>query len=143
MEETMIEKARKVTLSCRVLPKDKLAIATKAQALGLTLCQYTEALILHNHGELMEQYSDNSEATPKISLIDLIPSDLQHIYHPTMAILRKRYPKFTEEQLLVAALRHAMENHKVLIQRDMKKFLKRIDNNHYDYLIPKKRDNDY
>lgn len=133
--EQKIENARKVTLSCRVLPKDKLTVATKAKELGLTLCQYTEALVLHNHGELIEQCSTTNESD--ISLIDSLPNDLQDIYTATMDTLKNRYPKFTEKQLLVAALRHAMENHKVFIQRDMKVFLNRIDNNYYHFLTSK------
>jgi hypothetical protein len=140
--ETTLENARKVTLSCRVLPKDKLAIAMKAKSLDMTLCQYTEAVLLCNHGELMEQNPDDKEVLPTPSLIDLLPPDLQNIYLQTMAILKKRYPDFTEEQLLVAALRHAMENHKAFVQRDMKTFLKRIDANHYDFLTPKTNKND-
>lgn len=140
--ETTTENARKVTLSCRVLPKDKLAIATKAKSLDMTLCEYTEALVLNNHSELIEQCSDKKEVTSTPSLADLIPPNLQNIYLQTMETLKERYPNFTEELLLVAALRHAMENHKVFVQRDMKTFLKRIDANHYDFLTPKTNKND-
>lgn len=123
-----IKDGRKVTLSCRVLPKDKLEIATKAQSLDLTLCQYTEALVLHNHGELIEQCAVNKEN--KIS--DCLPDDLKNGYTNTMDILKKRYPKYSEEQLLMAALRHATENHRAFIQRDLGVFLKRMENNYYN-----------
>jgi hypothetical protein len=131
------EQTGKVTLSCRISPTEKLLIAEKAQSLGLTLCQYTEALVLQNHRDFMAQSS--TPVNPKPTSLDEVFEDkkLQALYQPTMQILKERYPEFSEAQLLIAALRHAMENHRVFIQKDLKVFLRRVNSNYYDSLTPK------
>ncbi len=52
---------RKVTLSCRVLPEQKLLIAERANVMGMSLAQYVEAKVLQKDNLKLEKTIQNQQ----------------------------------------------------------------------------------
>lgn len=118
----------KVTLSCRILPEQKLELAETAKSLGLSLSQYVEALVLKNHKTI--------EEVPKMEFTweevdSLLPDNLREVYRDFMDKLKIRFPDASEQQIVTATLAHGFENHGAWVQHKLKRFLNRLETNFY------------
>lgn len=137
MVETL-EKVGKVTLSCRILPKQKLEIAKQAKDLGLSLCQYVEALVLQNHTELQQE----TAAALDYSFENRFTEREEAFYQSFLDELREFNPDYTDNELVIGTLVHALKNRKAWIQRDLSHYLQKMTDGKYDYLIEKTENDD-
>lgn len=137
MVETL-EKVGKVTLSCRILPKQKLEIARQAKDLGLSLCQYVEALVLQNHTELQEE----TAAALDYSFENRFTEREEAFYQSLLEALQEFYPDYSDNELVIGTLVHALKNRKAWIQRDLSHYLQKMTDGKYDYLIEKTENDD-
>lgn len=133
-----IEKVGKVTLSCRILPKQKLEIAKQAKDLGLSLCQYVEALVLQNHTDLQ---NDKVEE-PTYTFENHYSEREEAFYQSLLDELREFYPDYTDNELVIGTLIHALKNRKAWVQRDLSHYLQKMADGKYDYIIEKTENDD-
>lgn len=133
-----LEKVGKVTLSCRILPNQKLEIAKQARDLGLSLCQYVEALVLQNHADL-----ENKKVEEPIYTFENHFSDREEAFYQSLLDeLREFHPEYTDNELVIGTLIHTLKNRKAWVQRDLSHYLKKMAEGKYDYIIEKKENDD-
>jgi CRP-like cAMP-binding protein len=128
LEETSLQAndTGKTTCTFRIMPHEKLLLAAKAQALGMSPSQYIEALVLGQHNEIQQRM----EATQKQRNAQFT-EDEEKLFYAFLAKLRQRYPNNSSGEIILASLAHAFENFDALWQRSMKTFLRRVRSNHY------------
>lgn len=117
----------KTTMTFRLLPNEKLAIAAKAQELGMSTAQFAEALILNRYNDFNNQRSSLQGRTQSL----VFEEEESLLFKKNLNILRQRFPTCSVEELLTATCLHAVENQGALWQRSMRTFLKRIKQNFY------------
>ncbi len=115
----------KTTCTFRIMPHEKLLLATKAQTLGMSPSQYIEALVLGQHNEILKRMEGAQKRSFQFT------ENEEKLFYAFLAKLCKRYPNSTTGEIILASLAHAFENFDAVWQRSMKTFLKRVRNNHY------------
>lgn len=128
LEETPIQSndTGKTTCTFRIMPHEKLLLATKAQMLGMSPSQYIEALVLGQHNEILNRMESVQKQRNTHFTVDE-----EKLFHAFLAKLCKRYPNSTTGEIILASLAHAFENFDAVWQRSMKTFLNRVRNNYY------------
>lgn len=131
----------KVTLSCRILPLEKLVLAKEAEKLNLTLSEYVEALVLKEHNHFQTK---KKEKVPKSGNVELEigkGSTEFKTFEFFMDYLQSLFPEEEKEVLLIAALATAHSSSEELLSRNFTTCLRRIKNGHY-YNTSKNNDED-
>ena len=128
----------KVTLSCRILPKQKLEIAKQARDLGLSLCQYVEALVLQNHTDLDKKVKE----APTYDFENNFSDREEAFYQSLLEELREFHPEYTDNELTIGTLIHVLKNRKAWVQRNLSHYLEKMAEGKYDYIIEKTENDD-
>jgi hypothetical protein len=130
------ENVGKVTLSCRILPEQKLRIAKEAKDLGLSMCQYVEALVLKNHNELDKTVTpmDKQKA---YQFENQFSDREENFYQSLLEELQVFHPESSENELVIGSLLHVLKNRNAWVQRDLSHYLKKVTEGKYDYIIEK------
>lgn len=117
------EEKGKTTFTFRISPENKLHIAATAKGLGMSTSQYMEALALKRHTETIN------------TLVDLKAANRFKFSKPlllrvnnSLGKLKEAHPKYSDEELMAAALDHAYSNKGAFIQRSLGTYLSRIRN---------------
>jgi hypothetical protein len=133
MIQNIVNSGGKVTLSCRILPEQKLQIAKHAKDLGLSMCQYVEALVLKNHTELQNDTAEKLTHTFENHF-----SDRENVlYQSLLQELQELHPKSSDNQLMIGSLIHVLRNRNAWVQRNLGHYLKKLTEGKYDYITEK------
>ncbi|MEO1263332.1 MAG: hypothetical protein AAFZ15_31270 [Bacteroidota bacterium] len=124
------EVSGKTTCTFRIMPQEKLKLALKAKELGLSPSQYIEALVLSQHQLLLKQ-KEEKEVNRGINLPFQEERKVKTFY-AFLNKLKKRFPKNTIDEIVLASMIHAYENQGALWQRSLKTFLRRLRNHFYN-----------
>lgn len=124
----MPENVGKTTCTFRIMPHEKLKLASKARELGMSPSQYIEALVLNQHNILLKKEEKTNQA---VSLTFKEETKIG-LFNSFLKKLTKRFPKYTAEEIVLASMVHAYENQGALWQRSMNTFLHRLTKHFYN-----------
>jgi hypothetical protein len=123
-----------VTISCRITPEQKIKLAQRSDTLGMKLTHYIELLVLDGFDRHCQEADKQVFTTVNepITYKDWLPDKLLPRFKRHLAIIKKRYPDYTDEMIITACVTHAEDNHRAWIQWTLKSYLKQIKKRHYD-----------
>lgn len=123
---------KEVTISFRVSAEQKMKLLQKSEAAGMKLTNYIELLVLEGfdrHCQEVEKQlftAVNENINEPITYKDWLSDELLLKFEKHLEILKKRYPRYTDETLITACVLHAEQNYKAFVQKDLKSFLKQF-----------------
>ena len=129
-------------ISFRVSTEQKSKLQQRSEALGMKLTNYIELVVLEGFDKDCQETDKpsfttvnktvNESVNKPISYEDWLSDELLPIFQKELAILKKRYPEYTDETIITACVMHAEENHRAWIQGTLKSYLKQIKKRSYD-----------
>lgn len=116
----------KTTMTFRLLPEEKLAIAKKAKDYDLSPSQYAEMLILGHHNQLLEKEMELEEESSKPTLDLLLDNYQVQFVNAALKALRRKFPDEPLELLLLASVFQVFNNEQSFVKETLKDSLLKV-----------------
>lgn len=126
--------SKEMTISFRVSAEQKMKLLQKSEAAGMKLTSYVELLVLEGFDRHCQEADEQvfTAVNEPITYKDWLPDKLLPRFKRHLAIIKKRYPDYTDEMIIAACVTHAEDNHRAWIQWTLKSYLKQIKKRCYD-----------